>query len=583
MPVSLHVCLAVACLGWLSSLAAQVPPLVHHQGRVLVNGLVSDGPAWFKFALANVDGSQVYWSNAPDLSPADGEPDEAVTLTLDRGLYSVLLGDASLEHMAAIPPEVFNHSEVYLRIWCDPDGSGFLQLAPDQRVAAVGYAMMAATVSDGAITAGKLSSDALGTLPSDVAGLQSLVATQADQIAALQEQVAALLGDTGLVPGLTAVSAERSDAGLQGLGFEQFSSLAAPGWVNGSTAGAPSARSGHTAVWTGLELIVWGGEVAPGQAVAGGALYRPEADAWSLVSTVRAPAARSRHSAVWTGTEMIVWGGFAGGAFLDSGARFEPDPQHWAALPIGPAGRVGHVAVWTGSHVLVWGGRNATGLLADGALFDPVAGTWSSLNLPDAPSARTGTAAAWGGDRLLLWGGEGAIGPLGDGAALVFDGAGQPDHWEVLSATDAPAARMEHTAVWSGERFLVWGGRGLTGARLGDGASYDPATDAWEALPDEGAPSPRSGQVALWAAGEMLVVTGETAAGVTADGAAFKPATGKWRPLSGEGNPLPRSAAAGAWTGADLEVFGGLGAGGQRVAALQRLVPQPVWYLYRKP
>lgn len=575
---------AVACCLALGRSVAGVPALLHHQGRMLVDGLVSDGPASFKFALVNADASEVYWSNAPDVSPLDGEPDEAVALVLNRGLYSVLLGDSSLPQMAPIPPAVFENSELYLRVWFDPDGGGFVRLAPDQRVAAVAYSLMAESVSDGAITSGKLAADALGTLPTEVSDLQTLVAEQADQIAALQEQVAALMAGAGLVPGLVGAAVDGGDAGLLGLGFEPFSSVAAPGWVNGSTAGAPSARSGHTAVWTGDDMIVWGGEIASGLPVASGGLYRPESGSWTVVSTVDAPAARSDHSAIWTGEELIVWGGVAGGVFLDTGGRLRLNPQRWTPLPVGPAGRMGHLAVWTGTGLLVWGGRNATGLLADGALFDPVAGTWSVLAPAGTPpAARTGAAAAWADDRLLIWGGNGDGGPLGDGAALLFDGVGNPLGWETLSPVGAPTARVEHGAVWSGTRFLVWGGRDAAGSLLGDGAAYDPVTDSWETLPGEEAPSPRTGHVALWTGTEMLVVSGETSAGVTPDGVAFNPVTGKWWALSSAGGPLPRSDAAGVWTGNELELFGGLGANGLPVAALQRLVPQPIWYLYRNP
>ena len=37
------------------------------------------------------------------------------------------------------------------------------------------------------------------------------------------------------------------------------------GWTNTPTAGAPSARSGHTAVWTGAEMVIWGGVNATGE------------------------------------------------------------------------------------------------------------------------------------------------------------------------------------------------------------------------------------------------------------------------------------------------------------------------------
>ena len=35
-------------------------------------------------------------------------------------------------------------------------------------------------------------------------------------------------------------------------------------------------------------------------------------DTWTPTSTTNAPTARNQHSAVWTGSEMIVWGGGGG-------------------------------------------------------------------------------------------------------------------------------------------------------------------------------------------------------------------------------------------------------------------------------
>ncbi len=79
-------------------------------------------------------------------------------------------------------------------------------------------------------------------------------------------------------------------------------------------------REDHTATWTGTELIVWGGsayERAPlpdsGELLTfrdDGAAYDPAAGTWRAVAPAPVPA-RSGHTAVWTGTEVIVWGGFA--------------------------------------------------------------------------------------------------------------------------------------------------------------------------------------------------------------------------------------------------------------------------------
>src|SRR5439155_9235995 len=82
-------------------------------------------------------------------------------------------------------------------------------------------------------------------------------------------------------------------------------------WTPTSLTNAPTARSVHTAVWTGSEMIVWGGGNASSDFNTGGR-YNPTTDSWTATSTINAPAARDSHTAVWTGSEMIVWGGYNG-------------------------------------------------------------------------------------------------------------------------------------------------------------------------------------------------------------------------------------------------------------------------------
>ena len=47
-----------------------------------------------------------------------------------------------------------------------------------------------------------------------------------------------------------------------------------------------------------------------------GGRYNPSTDSWTATSTINAPTARDYHTAVWTGTEMIVWGGYSDGGIL---------------------------------------------------------------------------------------------------------------------------------------------------------------------------------------------------------------------------------------------------------------------------
>src|SRR5438876_2634167 len=81
-------------------------------------------------------------------------------------------------------------------------------------------------------------------------------------------------------------------------------------WTATSTTNAPDGRLYHTAVWTGSEMIVWGGYVQGGANTTNtGGRYNPGTDSWTATSTINAPEARGYHTAVWTGSEMIVWGG----------------------------------------------------------------------------------------------------------------------------------------------------------------------------------------------------------------------------------------------------------------------------------
>jgi len=387
---------------------------------------------------------------------------------------------------------------------------------------------------------------------------------------------------TLLLPGLTVASTEAADPVLLAQGLTRIQTVEAPGWRNGSVPEEPSARTGHTSVWTGQSLIVWGGSIGGGLPLATGSTYDPTADQWHLLSTLDSPEARSGHTAVWTGQSLIVWGGFGSG-FLGTGAEFSPAEPTWTDLSMltSPTARDGHVAVWTGARMMVWGGRDSGGLLADGALYDPVAKLWSSLPIAGAPTARVGATAVWAGDQFLVWGGVGATTELDSGGRLPVTGGTAPGAWQPLEAGGAPTARSGHSALWTGQRMIIWGGQ-RGGLRLGDGASYDPVGRTWTTLPATQAPSPRTGHVAVWTGEEMLIVGGNSASGAEASGGAFNPTTGRWRTLSTAGSPTPRSQGTGAWTGTELLVFGGQ-ASGNPLAALQRLNPQPTWYFYRKP
>ena len=78
-------------------------------------------------------------------------------------------------------------------------------------------------------------------------------------------------------------------------------------------------------------MIVWGGYGNSGNLNTGGR-YDPATDSWTATSMTNAPEARYYHTAVWTGSEMIVWGGtWQLSGVLNTGGRYDPATNSWTA------------------------------------------------------------------------------------------------------------------------------------------------------------------------------------------------------------------------------------------------------------
>src|SRR6266446_2483269 len=176
-------------------------------------------------------------------------------------------------------------------------------------------------------------------------------------------------------------------------------------------------------------------------------------DTWTPTSTTNAPAGRYRYTAVWTGSEMIVWGGY-NGSYLNTGGRYNPSTDSWTATSTtsAPAGRDRYTAVWTGSEMIVWGGFNGS-YLNTGGRYNHGTESWTATSATSAPAARYSHTAVWTGSQMIVWGGY-------NGSYLNTGGRDNPgtDSWTATSTTSAPAGRYEHTAVWTDSEMIVWGG-----------------------------------------------------------------------------------------------------------------------------
>jgi len=256
------------------------------------------------------------------------------------------------------------------------------------------------------------------------------------------------------------------------------------GWREMATAPI-SVRGGAAYVATLDELLIWGGHRSghANDRETGGAIYSPKTDIWREISPAPIEGGGSR-SAVWTGQEMILWGGEIGTgshARPDNGAAYDPDDDTWRRLPESPVWSLaGHRAVWTGTEMLVWGGVDN---FAEGAAYEPSADRWRMLPTPPIPG-RSSHVAVWTGKEMIVWGGEGEYAePLNDGAA--YDPAS--NSWRILPrAPLSPRSWAE--GAWTGTEMIVWGGAagrpGEDKTRLSDGAAYDPSSDSWRRIAD---------------------------------------------------------------------------------------------------
>jgi hypothetical protein len=237
---------------------------------------------------------------------------------------------------------------------------------------------------------------------------------------------------------------------------------------------------------------------------------------------------RVGHSAVWTGSELLVWGGrVPGGAPKADGAAYDPARDRWRRLPSAPlAGRFGHAVVLADGTLAAFTYRDSE-RACHGGLYDLAAGTWRRVgSCPLLPIMYP--QPIWTGSRIVLlaWGpewfdgGEGNPWPERVYTNGIYDPAS--DTWK------RPAARPDGLQpgyggqfVWTGREVLLWG--------LGGGVAYDPSANSWRPMAET--PFQREFPTSTWTGAELLIWGGTTGDDCVdgcprADGLAYQPGSG---------------------------------------------------------
>jgi N-acetylneuraminic acid mutarotase len=356
---------------------------------------------------------------------------------------------------------------------------------------------------------------------------------------------------------LTRISANEADATYKLPEISGPLDCADDNWTATSTINAPLARQGHTAVWTGSEMIIWGGNNNVSGNLNTGARYDPATDSWMPTSIANAPSVRWRHSAVWTGSEMIVWGG-GGNDILNTGGRYNPVGDSWTATSTAnvPSGRISHSGIWTGSEMIVWGGYGCGGncIWNTGGRYNPSNDSWMPTSTVNAPIARFKHNAQWTGSEMIIWGGS-------DGTNYLHTGGRynpNNDSWTPTGLTNVPLGRFAHTAVWTGDEMIVWGGVDEFFNPTNTGGRYDPSTDSWILTTTANTPSPRADHIGVWTSSEMLVWGGGDTSGFFNTGGRYNPTSDAWTPTTTANAPSARGYSTAVWTGSEMIVWGGI-------------------------
>lgn len=393
----------------------------------------------------------------------------------------------------------------------------------------------------------------------------------------------------GCAPGQTGTAARTGTAGPTG---------AAGGLVLGGGAGdhsvgvpalrgyrwhrlprAPIAgRSGGVGVWTGRELLVWGGSDGHDGVYADGAAYDPATHRWSTLP--RSPLrARTDPAFAWAGSRLFIWGGQDLTRLDHDGATYDPATRRWTKLPRLPAAANSAAITWTqayavGSRVVLLstsGARTHTAI--DATAYDPASNTWTKLPSVHLVHRHDGdeVVAVAADARLYVWSlwshatrhTDGSFDTRTGVDGYTFD-AGRRTWTRNRLTPDRGMASDQ--PLWTGRRVLlpaedIWCGfcpgpwiNGRTGLSL------DPRTGARLRIPH--GPVDDLGATYRWTGAALLAVnsTAERSGGGAptdrpGEAAAWDPTTRAW-------TRLPSAPAAGGsvvvWTGRSVIVWGEL-------------------------
>jgi hypothetical protein len=383
---------------------------------------------------------------------------------------------------------------------------------------------------------------------------------------------------------------------------------------------ALASRINHTALWAPpYGMLIWGGWDG-GKTLNTGAVYSPTANTWTNITLTSAPSSRTGHSAIWTDSKMIVWGGYT----VESSATQSIDncETNWipatttitttlnSAITKEGAAAVSMTAITAfGTGLMAYNNLSPLNISArtkvsfwlrasqniqSGVLSFQIAGDNNCATpLEDLTINTTLNAGAWTqvtlnfANAALLTGvqsvGLNAVSDPGDvtilidnieasgGGTTYYSDGGVYDpssggSWSAVATNNAPDSRAFHSAVWTGDIMIIWGGK--TSVALKTGGVYDPALTEWRTgfqldnlrngtLTNN--PSARSKHMAFWTGAgteswrNKMIIWGGESGGTT--GGIYDIAFDLWSPMTTTNAPSQRWGFSSVWTGEGTETY----------------------------
>lgn len=240
---------------------------------------------------------------------------------------------------------------------------------------------------------------------------------------------------------------------------------------------------------------LFGGSISSSAGETKGRYFNFTTNSWRKMRTLNQPSARKNHYGVWTGSNMLIYGGENGTTPLNTGGLYNPATDSWTPLATtdapparlhAPPNRNYNYYSEETDRLVVYSSSPTLGNA--GSILNLSTNTWTPIASFNAPSSRAHPLVFFGYGKMVVWGGCQAdpcsfANTLSSGAILDL----ATNTWTLISETGSPYPGFLGSEVFtSGLQFYIHGTSNYSSLGVGrtdiTGYSYNILTSTWTAL-----------------------------------------------------------------------------------------------------